>query len=650
MQRVFAGGRRRRGGTVLRLGVGLGGALVVVLGALGTAAAVIGAAAVPAAAVGASYTWSGTDAQSGTNLDWSDAGNWDGGSAPTGTVGSITLPPLSSCGAASTNPCVGNDDETLTTGSLALSGSYLLEGQTSSGSATTLTVGSGGVTATGGSQSVLALPLALAAPQTWSLSGSLLALAAPVTGTGPLDLAVNGGGLLEVGPGSVSGSDDEVGTVNLQGASASDTGLAAVANGTLELAGIAQAPVGFDDRDGATTTVTDAVLTGSGTTGPIVVDGGLLAPGSTTSSPAGGLSVDGSLDLDSTAAYEMAVLGTGDSAGTDYPAVTVSGAADLGSAQLQVALATASCTVPPSGTSYTLLTASGGVTGSFTSSGAAVPSGGTVPLEAAPGCPATGDQLVLQYGADQVTATVEAGTGGQPSGSGTSPASTTTLTATATSVPVGATVTYTATVSPAPTGGSVSFSDGGAPMASCRSVPVVSGRAVCTVHYQAVGTHNVTARFSGTSDEQGSQSSPWRLDVVAPAPGNSGSSGYSLVTATGWSYDFGADRYAGSLPPDAIRVDDIVGTAVTPQRAGYWLVGADGGVFSFGDAGFFGSLPASHVVVSDVVGMAATPDGRGYWLVGADGGVFSFGDARFDGSAPGNGVHVAAPAVGLVGG
>jgi hypothetical protein len=60
-------------------------------------------------------------------------------------------------------------------------------------------------------------------------------------------------------------------------------------------------------------------------------------------------------------------------------------------------------------------------------------------------------------------------------------------------------VTYTAAVSPTPNGGSVSFEDGGQPIPGCGSQPVdsTSGNATCQVSYGSVGTHPITALYSG---------------------------------------------------------------------------------------------------------------------------------------------------------
>jgi Bacterial Ig-like domain (group 3)/Glycine rich protein len=75
----------------------------------------------------------------------------------------------------------------------------------------------------------------------------------------------------------------------------------------------------------------------------------------------------------------------------------------------------------------------------------------------------------------------------------------TTLASSANPSVVGQQVTYTATVSPVPDGGTVAFSDGGAPIAGCGAQPVdtTTGKATCQVTYTSTGTHSITAAYSG---------------------------------------------------------------------------------------------------------------------------------------------------------
>ena len=83
-------------------------------------------------------------------------------------------------------------------------------------------------------------------------------------------------------------------------------------------------------------------------------------------------------------------------------------------------------------------------------------------------------------------------------------AATTTTTTTAVSssanpAVIGQTVTYTATVSPVPDGGTVAFSDNGAPITGCSSLQVSTstGTVTCQRSYKIAGTHPITGAYSG---------------------------------------------------------------------------------------------------------------------------------------------------------
>ena len=128
--------------------------------------------------------------------------------------------------------------------------------------------------------------------------------------------------------------------------------------------------------------------------------------------------------------------------------------------------------------------------------------------------------------------------------------------------------------------------------------------------------------------------------VNPPVVSNPRREGFRDVASDGGVFDFGADRYFGSLPGVHVSVRNIVGITATANNQGYWLVGTDGGVFAFGNARYYGSLPGSHVTVTDITDITSTPSGGGYWQVGADGGVFGFGNARYFGSLPGRGISV----------
>ena len=69
-------------------------------------------------------------------------------------------------------------------------------------------------------------------------------------------------------------------------------------------------------------------------------------------------------------------------------------------------------------------------------------------------------------------------------------------------------VTFTATVSPTPSGGTVSFTDEGAPIADCQDLAVdEAGSATCAVTFEEPGSHSIVATFSGDEAFEGSASS-----------------------------------------------------------------------------------------------------------------------------------------------
>ena len=88
-------------------------------------------------------------------------------------------------------------------------------------------------------------------------------------------------------------------------------------------------------------------------------------------------------------------------------------------------------------------------------------------------------------------------------------------------VNVGSRATYTATVTPPASrpgpiepSGSVEFFDGGQPVASCLSQKLSNGGATCTVTYQALGRHSITARYGGDANFGGSTSPAQTVTVV----------------------------------------------------------------------------------------------------------------------------------------
>jgi hypothetical protein len=100
---------------------------------------------------------------------------------------------------------------------------------------------------------------------------------------------------------------------------------------------------------------------------------------------------------------------------------------------------------------------------------------------------------------------------------------------------VGQAVTYTATVSPAPDGGTVNFTDGGASI-GCDAVAVTNGTATCQQTYTAIGSHSISAAYSGDNNFGSSSGGPLSITVfqafVAPGGSTTQSGSFSQTTFT----------------------------------------------------------------------------------------------------------------------
>ncbi|MDE3205584.1 MAG: Ig-like domain repeat protein [Acidobacteriota bacterium] len=98
------------------------------------------------------------------------------------------------------------------------------------------------------------------------------------------------------------------------------------------------------------------------------------------------------------------------------------------------------------------------------------------------------------------------------------PGTTTTVSSssTANTSVVGESVTYTATVASTttPNAGTVSFTDGGSPIAGCSAATVTSGVATCQTTPAGLGSHSIVATYTpGTAPFGGSTSSPFTQTV-----------------------------------------------------------------------------------------------------------------------------------------
>ena len=267
--------------------------------------------------------------------------------------------------------------------------------------------GAGGLTETAAPAheaiTVLELPLILAAPQTWSLTdaalitrGSTSAQDGDVSGqSSALAINLSHGSELDVGP----FKSIETGDVTITGGDPADSGVNALLNGEVSLRSLG-GPDSLNGNDGNTFQLTDAAL-GSfgGRVGPLTVTGGDVAVEV-------GLTVAGNLTFDAASVLEMDIYGTLSSE------LRATGTVDLNTAQLLLndvgqAMGPQGCYPQLSGVTYTLISTTGAVKGTF----AGLPDGSTVELncqypEASPEAPGITPTVVLHYTEKTVTATV----------------------------------------------------------------------------------------------------------------------------------------------------------------------------------------------------------------------------------------------------
>jgi hypothetical protein len=365
------------------------------------AAAALAVLAGPAeVAVAADHSWSGAGAA--PSGSWSNAANWSGGIAPVDgeAIGALTFPALTHCPATAACGRSTNDITGLTVNTLAINdtqtasadGVYHIDGNgitLTSG----LTASPGGATSIGSGLSSFALPIALGAPQRWTVRGSPtpsdprrfrapegVAITSPVTGAAyPLVIDISNGASL------VLSSDDEVGPVFVKGANAGRSGLAAVKNGTLALVvQLDRTPARLNATDGNAVTIAHAQLQADGEFGPMTLTGGQLSVGAGPLVPAGAATA-AAVTLDGHSGAAFFIPGRGSAAGTDYSQIRSAGPVALSGAHLAVTVGRpgARCPAPPMGTVYTLVASTATVTGTFD-----VPEGNVLTLtDASPACP-----------------------------------------------------------------------------------------------------------------------------------------------------------------------------------------------------------------------------------------------------------------------
>jgi hypothetical protein len=362
--------------------------------------------AAPAPASATDFTWSGAGSVGASN--WSNTANWEGGSAPSGTVGKLSFPALSSGGCATNPPtsaCYNSDNDLngLNVKALSIDDSV---GYFITGSA--ITLGAGGLATAPfagdkrqGSPD-LGVPIELGAPQTWTITGGTQnqqLFVADVMGEAHA-LAIKLAHSTALNFGSA-----EVGAVTVSG-DGSFNGLA--------LAGSAEHPAALNATDGNPVSLSGGagLFAVHGAIGPLTMSGGgqlSVGEGSNPPGPetgAGELIVKGGVSLASTSTFQPTINQPGEGAGDDYSQLSATGNVSLGSAHLNIGAANFNanvftCQVLTPGDQATLVTATGSLSGTFNG----VPNGATVQADCpeGSGIPPT---MRIDYTAHAVIATV----------------------------------------------------------------------------------------------------------------------------------------------------------------------------------------------------------------------------------------------------
>jgi hypothetical protein len=355
---------------------------------------VVGILALPASASAQTdFSWSGAGPVANSN--WSDATNW-GGTAPSGDVGTLSFPALTSAACTASPPTDACYQSYNGLTGLSATGISIDDGVRYDIGGNGITLGSGGITGATSASShstwpFLDLPIALSANQTWSVTTPSglegIEIGGDVTGsTDTVAIDFHGNAFLDLG------GDDEVGAVTENG----DRG-----NGDIVLYG---GHASLNGTDGNAVRITGAGSLDAqspSAVGPLTVEDGSSLGVGRGFPPEGTLAIDGGLTLDSTTLMEMFIDQGGTTPSTDYSQVTASGPVNLGGARFGL-VGDANGTCPPLhvGDVDTLITTSGSLTGTFSG----IPNGATVRVPS--GCGGTASTVKINYTASAVTATV----------------------------------------------------------------------------------------------------------------------------------------------------------------------------------------------------------------------------------------------------
>ncbi len=235
-----------------------------------------------------------------------------------------------------------------------------------------VTLGSGGLSASGASgfilgpsASTVSMPITLGTAQTWHILGTYeghfygelpfnLTLDSGLSGPGALttDLSGDVRGELQLA------GDNEIGPVAIDGNGGAD------GDGDLRLPASGK----LNASNGNAVTVNGGRLSATGAAvGPLTSTGGTVSVGA-TSAPAGSLTAP-SARFDATSEVDFSVADIGSTPGTDYGQLTSTEAVDLGGAALSIDTFDG-CAGVPVGSTYTLVSTTGSLSGRFTGTAA----------------------------------------------------------------------------------------------------------------------------------------------------------------------------------------------------------------------------------------------------------------------------------------
>jgi hypothetical protein len=532
-----------------------------------------GAATLWTASARADYTWTGNffcGGQFGCSYQdgWSE-GNWTTGppSAGNPTLGTLSFPALPACGQGTCYASLDDLSFPMSATGIDIDDAvgYDVQGDDGEGTPPPIGLGSGGITATaapatnalsGGADWLQ--PLALTAPQTWSITGENNAPATafyfgPVTSAGANPSAESLGITLGDQQTLTFGAGLDVGAFTVSGANPSDLGNDAAFNGTLYSPNI-------NGNDAAPVTINNVVyavepnvvhLAHTQTVGPLTTNGAWLQVGD-GNLPDAILSVNGTVNLGPTSVTGIEIDQAGSMPGTDFAQLQATGGVSLAG---QLTVDGGPCTVGV-GETATLITTTGTLSGTF----ANVANGAMTPMVAcyAPNSSVLGAQVT--YGTHTMTATVVPGS------------STATLLAENPASPTAnQPVTLTANVSAATLlqagpAGTVEFLEGTTPIAGCTAQSLTAnsantGTATCATSFATAEPTNLSAVFTPTGSALTGSSSTGVSTGTGQGPG--AGSGSTPPTGSGSAPPTGS----GSTPPAGQgSAQGPTGTSATTQQ------------------------------------------------------------------------------------